>query len=151
MHEVCLNGTEGRGLPLEKIRAGVAEVLGQASAEGIPVEGGELSITFVDDAGARDLNLRYLGHDWVPDVLSFALHAEGEPPVGDVYIGFEQALRQASDEGVPAEEEFVRLAVHGVLHVLGQEHPEGEARMESEMYRRQEAIVSRVMETSENP
>lgn len=116
-----------------------------AAAEG--VDAGEVSVTLLDDAGIADLNQRFRGHDWPTDVLSFPLFDEGEPPVGDVYIGFLQAERQAAENGVSLEEELARLAVHGTLHVLGEEHPEGEERTQSGMWRLQEQIVASLFET----
>jgi ssRNA-specific RNase YbeY (16S rRNA maturation enzyme) len=38
-------------------------------------------------------------------------------------------------------EETLRLVVHGVLHVLGYDHPAGESRYESPMWRRQERLL----------
>jgi probable rRNA maturation factor len=46
---------------------------------------------------------------------------------------------------VSAQEELLRLVVHGTLHVLGYDHPLGAARMTSPMWRRQERIVARVI------
>ena len=40
----------------------------------------------------------------------------------------------------PAEE-VLRLAVHGTLHVLGYDHPEGAERAGSEMFTRQEELL----------
>ena len=109
------------------------------------VEEGEVSLALLDDGGIRELNARHLGHDRPTDVLAFALWGEGEPVVGDVYVGVEQARRQAAEAGVDPDEELVRLAVHGTLHVLGWDHPEAaEARADSPMYRRQEALVARL-------
>ncbi|MEX0935386.1 MAG: rRNA maturation RNase YbeY, partial [Gemmatimonadota bacterium] len=87
------------------------------------VEEGEFSIAVLPDEPIRGLNRRWLGHDWVPDVLAFALHEPGSTPVGDVYIGLEQAARQADEHRVPVEEEIARLTIHGTLHVLGYDHP----------------------------
>jgi probable rRNA maturation factor len=140
MVAVHLNGTEHRELPIEVLRRAVLETL-----EGAGCREAEISITFLGDAGALELNHRYLNHDWVPDVLTFALHGPGDPPLGDIYIGFDQAIRQALGEGVSSDEEFIRLAVHGTLHVLGFDHPESAERHESAMYLRQEEIVRRVM------
>lgn len=69
------------------------------------------------------------------------------PPelLGDVYIGVEQAERQAESAAVPRDEELVRLAIHGTLHVLGHDHPEGEGRETSPLFRRQEALVQALM------
>jgi probable rRNA maturation factor len=35
--------------------------------------------------------------------------------------------------------------VHGVLHALGYDHPDGDARLSSPMWRRQEALVARAI------
>src|SRR5687767_7286681 len=104
----------------------------------------ELSITLLDDAGIAALNRQYLAHEAPTDVIAFPLYQEGEPVVGDVYIGADQAARQAASNAVPLTEELVRLTVHGVLHVLGHDHPGGDERVESEMWRLQEEIVLQV-------
>jgi probable rRNA maturation factor len=108
--------------------------------------GGEISVALLNDDAIRRLNREHLDHDRPTDVLAFALHDAGEPPLGDVYLGVPQARRQAADAGVDEAEELVRLAVHGTLHVLGWEHPDAaEARLRSPMWVRQEALVGEVM------
>lgn len=134
-------GAEGAGaVPVGLLERGVTSALTSGSEPDA-----EISVTLLDDEGIRALNRRYLEADRPTDVLAFALHGEGEPILGDVYLGVDQARRQAADLGVPLHEELVRLAVHGTLHVLGHEHPEGPEREESEMFRRQEEIVQRVL------
>jgi probable rRNA maturation factor len=62
--------------------------------------------------------------------------------VGDVYIAPDVARRNAKAEGTGVREELMRLVVHGVLHVLGHDHPdEGEARYASPMWKRQERLL----------
>jgi probable rRNA maturation factor len=119
----------------------VEEVLAQVlRAEG--VAGAELSVAFVGDEPIASLNRQYLAHEGPTDVISFPLHAPGQPVLGDVYVGVEQARRQADEFGVPLEVELLRLAIHGTLHVLGYDHPEGEGREDSPMYRRQEELLA---------
>lgn len=138
--EIVVNGGKDWSLPEGLLARGVEAVF---SAEGI--DEGEISLTFLDDDAIAALNDEYLGRPGPTDVLAFALHDGGESVLGDVYVGYEQARRQARDLDVPLEEELLRLAVHGALHVLGHDHPEGVAREESEMYRRQEEILARVL------
>ncbi|HEY2806546.1 MAG TPA: rRNA maturation RNase YbeY [Gemmatimonadales bacterium] len=103
-----------------------------------------LSVTFVGPARIRTLNRTYLGHDRATDVIAFALTAPAtlQPPVsgviGDVYICPAVARRQASAFGTKPRDELRRLVVHGVLHVLGYDHPDGADRTDSAMWRRQE-------------
>jgi probable rRNA maturation factor len=106
---------------------------------------GELSLTFVEDDAIQALNLQYFGRDNPTDVIAFQLNDPGEPVLGDVYVGYEEARRQAADASIPLDEELARLAIHGTLHVLGYLHPEGEGRLGSEMFRRQEEILARVL------
>lgn len=103
----------------------------------------EVSVALLDDIRMQALNREYLGHDYPADVISFPLWEEGQSILGDIYIGVEQAARQGGEAGVTLEEELMRLAVHGTLHVLGLDHPEDpEERAGSEMYRVQERIVA---------
>jgi len=113
-----------------------------AAAEARGVADAEISLTLLGDAAIADLNRRFLRHDAPTDVIAFALYDDGESPVGDVYLGYQQALRQAGEHGVPIDQELARLAVHGTLHVLGEEHPEGEDRVASPMWSLQERIVA---------
>lgn len=140
--EVEVSLGEGVALPVEaaEVERAVRETL-RAEGHGA----GEVSVAFLADPEMTGLNRDYLGHDRTTDVISFALHGEGEPPLGDVYVGVEQALRQAGELGVDPREELLRLAVHGTLHVLGWDHPEGEDRLGSDMFRRQEEILRAVL------
>lgn len=105
----------------------------------------EISITLLDDAEIAAMNREYLSREGPTDVIAFALYEQDEDPVGDIYIGFDQALHQADANGVEPREELARLAVHGTLHVLGHDHPEGGERLSSEMWQIQEAIVVQVL------
>jgi len=105
----------------------------------------EMSVTLVDDAEIQRLNREYLGRDGVTDVIAFSLGSP-EQQLGDVYVGADQARRQAEALGVPLREELARLAIHGVLHVLGHDHPEGDDRFASPMYVLQERLLEEVFE-----
>ena len=128
------------GVDVEQLRTGVLRTLAPEGREVV-----EVSITLLEDDEIREINRSYLGHDRPTDVIAFAL---GDPDdlVGDIYIGLEQARRQAEELGVPPSEELLRLAVHGTLHVLGHDHPEGEDRYRSAMFEQQERIVRGVVD-----
>jgi probable rRNA maturation factor len=112
-------------------------------AEG--VDEAEISVALLADGQMAELNRDYLDHEGTTDSISFALHEEGEAPLGDVYVGVEQAVRQAAEFGATPGEEVLRIAIHGTLHVLGYDHPAGEDRADSEMFRRQEEILRGVL------
>ncbi|HEU0299503.1 MAG TPA: rRNA maturation RNase YbeY [Longimicrobium sp.] len=140
MDEVVVEVSAGDGVapPVDvgRIEAAVRHVLRE---EGVQVA--EISVALVGDEAIAALNEEYLSHAGPTDVISFHLHGEGEPPLGDVYVGVQQAARQAAGFGAPVAEEVLRLAVHGTLHVLGWDHPQGEERAGSEMFLRQEALL----------
>jgi probable rRNA maturation factor len=121
-----------------------ARVLAWEGARGACVE-----ITLLDAAAMRRLNRRATGRRGLTDVIAYALPVAGGL-VGDVYICPEAAARWVARTAPGARslfEELVRLTVHGTLHVLGYDHPEGPARMRSAMWRRQEGYVRRLLDT----
>lgn len=123
-----------------------AEVIGavQAAAGAQGIDQGEISVTFVDAPAIAALNRTHRGHPDPTDVIAFNL-AETDAPLGDVYICPDVARESAAGLGLTPREELLRLVVHGVLHVLGWDHPDGEERWESEMYRRQEEILAKLL------
>jgi probable rRNA maturation factor len=106
-----------------------------------------VSVTLLDRAAIARMNRKHLSHAGPTDVISFGFTraAESDPVIGDVYIAPEVARANARARGVGVREELARLVVHGVLHVLGHEHPESEQREESPMWRRQELLVKRIL------
>lgn len=107
-----------------------------------------LSIAFVDDTRIARLNRRHLGHRGPTDVISFALSDASEGLVGDIYIAPGVARRNAAEQGLPVRDELRRLVVHGVLHVVGYDHPEGAGRYDSPMWVRQEQLVRKLVRRS---
>lgn len=123
--------------------AGQATAGKAGPAAGAEASRGEISVTFLPDAEMRELHRRFLGREATTDVLAFQLGEAGEL-LGDVYVGPEAAARSAEALGIPAREELLRLVIHGVLHLLGHEHPEGEDRVQSPMFRVQEEVLRRL-------
>jgi len=106
-----------------------------------------LSITLVDHRAIARLNQAHLGHRGPTDVISFGFRrvSERDPVVGDIYISPDVARVNAREARVSVREEIARLVVHGTLHVLGHDHPEGSERESSPTWRRQERIVRRAL------
>jgi probable rRNA maturation factor len=117
---------------------------GVLAAEG--VRDALLSVALVTPAAIARLNREHLGHRGRTDVISFgfAPRVSGGPVVGDVYLCPDVARENARLHGAGVREEVARLVVHGTLHVLGYDHPEGEERTTSEMWRRQERLLRRL-------
>ena len=86
-----------------------------------------ISVTFLGRDAMRRLNAAHKGHDRPTDVLAFALADPDGRAVGDVYICPWVAGAKRGRAGSRSGEELIRLVVHGTLHALGREHPEGDA------------------------
>lgn len=106
-----------------------------------------LSVTLVSRRRIAAMHRRHLGHTGATDVISFGFRDPMGAVIGDVYICPEVASANAKRHGVPVREEIIRLVVHGTLHVLGHEHPEGEARTTSPMWTRQERLLATALRT----
>ena len=124
--------------------------------EGAPP--GSVSLVVTDDATVQALNRQYRGVDEPTDVLSFGLGGlarpleetpaepfitpEGVPPtIGEVVIAYPYAARQAAATGRSMREELALLVVHGVLHLLGEDHLEPDE--EAAMQQRESAVLAK--------
>lgn len=138
--------SDGERVPLSRSRIG-SIARGVLRAE--RVREALISITFVGSGRIASINRAHLDHRGSTDVISFGFSrpSRRDPVMGDIYIAPAVARRNAIAAGVPIREELTRLVVHGVLHVLGHDHPDGDARMRSAMWRRQERLVARLLAT----
>lgn len=122
-------------IPAESVKRAVRHVLECEARQAT------LSVTFLGRDRMRRLNQQYQGRDRPTDVLAFALPNPGDTLVGDIYLCHWVARREAEARKIPVEQEIIRLVVHGTLHVLGYDHPDGDERTTSDMWRRQETYV----------
>ncbi|MGI8497231.1 MAG: rRNA maturation RNase YbeY [Gemmatimonadaceae bacterium] len=111
-----------------------------------------LSVTLVTARAIARLNRRHLGQRGPTDVIAFGfVSPDGVAPrpnaivIGDVYISPSAARANARLYHARVRDELLRLVVHGTLHVLGYDHPAGEGRMRSRMWRRQELLLARAL------
>jgi probable rRNA maturation factor len=114
-----------------------------ATLEAERVKDALISVAFVGSEMMAQLNKQFLSRDGSTDVITFGLSRNGGkmPVIGDIYVCPPVAQRNAKSLGIPASEELSRLIVHGTLHVLGYDHPEGKGRTASPMWKRQEGIL----------
>lgn len=79
---------------------------------------GEINYIFCDDEYLHKINLEYLDHDTLTDVISFD-YTMGNEISGDCFVSVERVADNAIDFKVTFEEELKRVLVHGMLHYCG--------------------------------
>jgi probable rRNA maturation factor len=107
--------------------------LGELATDLPPADGYELTLRFTNDEEIHQLNHQYRNKDQATDVLSFAALEDdlgmdlppGEPLyLGDIIVSVETAQRQAQERGHTLQIELGWLVSHGLLHLLGWDHPD---------------------------
>lgn len=81
-------------------------------------EPGEINYIFCDDAYLLKLNIKFLNHNTLTDIISFDYNV-GKEIHGDIFISVDRVKENASKYNVPFQEELNRVIVHGVLHFCG--------------------------------
>jgi probable rRNA maturation factor len=100
-------------------------------------EGAIVDITLADDDTQRALNRNWRGKDAPTNVLAFPLLSRGADPaipplpgapllLGDVVLAYETVSREAAEQQKPLADHLRHLIVHGVLHLLGYDHIDGD-------------------------
>lgn len=127
-----------RRVPVRVVRETAVRVLKAAR-----IRHAQVSILLTRDAEIRTLNRRYRGLDSPTDVLSFPSeeNAPRESHLGDVVVSVESAARYARKAGWRLRQEIQFLVIHGILHLLGQDHE----RDGGEMERTQARIARRLL------
>ncbi|MEO6348048.1 MAG: rRNA maturation RNase YbeY [Aquaticitalea sp.] len=79
---------------------------------------GEINFVFCDDNYLLKLNVEFLNHDTLTDIISFD-YTLGLQIIGDIYISVERVADNAKDFDVDVQSELNRVMVHGILHYCG--------------------------------
>ncbi len=135
---------ESGRLPLGRVRVGE---LVRAVLRAERIGDAMISVTFLTNRDMAALHRKHLARAGATDVMSFGFAPSGprSPVIGDIYVAPAVARSNARRLGIGVREELARLVVHGTLHVLGYDHPNGELDRESSpMWRRQEQLLRRL-------
>ena len=79
---------------------------------------GEINYIFCDDEYLHKINVEYLQHDTLTDIISFD-YSVGNELNGDIFVSVERVEDNAKDFNVSFGEELRRVLVHGILHYCG--------------------------------
>ncbi|WP_406685310.1 rRNA maturation RNase YbeY [Seonamhaeicola sp. MEBiC1930] len=91
-------------------------ILDTISAEGFGIE--EINYVFCNDEYLHKLNVEFLNHDTLTDIISFD-YSVGKIIQGDIFISIERVVDNANDFGVLFDNELRRVIIHGILHYCG--------------------------------
>jgi len=79
---------------------------------------GEIAYVFCDDAYLHALNVEYLNHDTLTDIISFD-YSLGKEVHGEIYVSVERVDENAQEFKTGFIDELHRVMIHGVLHYCG--------------------------------
>lgn len=97
----------------DRLAAWISNVI---TSEGFMEE--EINYIFCDDEYLFKLNVEFLDHDTLTDIISFD-YSIGKIIQGDIFISVERVKENAEDFNVEFLNELHRVMVHGVLHYCG--------------------------------
>lgn len=81
-------------------------------------EEGDVNYIFCDDAYLHKLNVEFLNHDTLTDIISFD-YVMGKLVSGDIFISIERVSENAKDLNIAINDEINRVMIHGILHYCG--------------------------------
>ena len=79
---------------------------------------GDINYIFCSDDYLHKINVEFLNHDTLTDIISFD-YSVGKELHGDIYISTERVAENAIEFGVTFQEEMSRVIIHGILHYCG--------------------------------
>lgn len=79
---------------------------------------GDLNYIFCDDAYLHKINVAYLNHDTLTDIITFD-YTQQDVIAGDIFISVERVQDNAQDFEVDFQTELLRVMAHGILHLCG--------------------------------
>ena len=82
-------------------------------------EAGDINFIFCDDNYLSELNIKYLKHKSLTDILTFSHSDGGGLLCGDIYISFPRVIENAGKYDQKVPDELHRVMIHGILHLAG--------------------------------
>ncbi|MEI7660729.1 MAG: rRNA maturation RNase YbeY [Bacteroidota bacterium] len=83
------------------------------------VDTGEINFIFCDDQYLTEINIKYLNHNTLTDIITFNYGDSEGVLQGDIYISMTRVKDNASEYGVSIKNELHRVMIHGILHLMG--------------------------------
>jgi len=78
-----------------------------------------INVSFVDKKEMVELNSHHLNHHFSTDILTFNYSGSNTKLDGEIIISYDDAIENSARFHISPEEEYLRLIIHGILHLLG--------------------------------
>lgn len=79
---------------------------------------GEINYIFCDDDYLHDINVKYLNHNTLTDIISFD-YSKFDTISGDIFISIDRVRENAQNFNIDFSQELLRVMAHGILHYCG--------------------------------
>lgn len=99
------------------------------TAAGYGYKVGEIAYVFCSDEKILEVNRQYLQHDYYTDIITFD-YTEGHVISGDIFISVDTVADNARELNITFDDELLRILIHGILHLCGQDDKTPELRQE---------------------
>jgi probable rRNA maturation factor len=100
-------------LPYKDIKVWIKQILANSN-----LKVGEISIIFCDDNYLLNINKKFLNHNYFTDIITFNYNSENILS-GDIFISSDTVLSNANFYSVSEQSEYLRVIIHGILHLIG--------------------------------
>lgn len=101
----------------------------KSTAEEYGRKTGDITYIFCSEEKILEINLQYLNHDYFTDIITFD-YSEKNIISGDIFISPETLKTNAIQFNVTFEEELLRIIIHGILHLCGQDDKTPESKLQ---------------------
>ena len=108
----------GEGVTIPAFRRREVNAWIKDVAEEYGYEVGDITYQFCDNERILEINQKYLNHDYYTDIITFDQTRDGLL-FADIVISLEMVTSNAEEYGEPFRREFLRVLIHGVLHLCG--------------------------------
>lgn len=108
------------------------------------VKGGRINLITLTNKDIIQLNKELFSRDCPTDVIS--INSEGNQLIGELYMCPEQIRKNSLKYSTKYEKEFIRVLIHGILHLSGFDHKKGFEKSDEEMFNKQEYILEQIFD-----
>ncbi|MBN1501216.1 MAG: rRNA maturation RNase YbeY [Spirochaetes bacterium] len=146
--------TENIKIPFKEIDKKYATACCMSVLRELDLNKKEINIILCSNEFIHSVNKDYRKKDRPTDVISFAYREDEFPnnsideieQLGDIFLSLEKAYEQSIEYEVTLKEEFLRLVIHSILHLIGYDHETNEADAEI-MRSREDKLMNSIEES----